>query len=241
MNLISCLIIDDEKNAHYVLKNYIERHPDLVLTGQFYEALTALDFIENNPAAVNLVFLDINMPGKDGFELISQLSAAPQIILTTAYAQYALKAYDHGVLDYLVKPIPFPRFEQAVIRYQQYLISKPVIKKEAQNLFITLKTDQGMVDFLLTDILYLQSWGNYIKLYTAGKTHLCTSTTAEVERRLPKNQFVRIHKSYIISINQIENFENDVISLKDGEENLPVGITYRRILADTLNKMQQDD
>lgn len=240
MSSIKCLIIDDEKNAHYVLKNYIERHPQLELTGQFYEALTAIDFVTHN--AVDLIFLDINMPGKDGFELIKELHARPQIILTTAYSQFALKAYDHGVLDYLVKPIPFPRFEQAVQRYQQDILAKPATKPEQeQDDFITLKTDQGMVDFSLVHIHYLQSWGNYIKLYTPDKTHLCTATTAEVERRLPKDQFIRIHKSYIVAIGQIISFENDVITLKGPEADLPVGITYRRMLAETLSKMERDD
>lgn len=238
MSSIKCLIIDDEKNAHYVLKNYIERHPDLELAGQFYEALTAIDFIGNN--TVDLIFLDINMPGKDGFELIKELHTRPQIILTTAYSQFALKAYDHGVLDYLVKPIPYPRFEQAVQRYQQAILARPATRpKQEQDDFITLKTDQGMVDFSLVNIHYLQSWGNYIKLYTRDKTYLCTATTAEVERRLPRGQFIRIHKSYIVAIGQIVSFENDVISLKGPKADLPVGITYRRMLAETLSKMEK--
>lgn len=232
---IKCLIIDDEKNAHYVLQNYIERQADLILSGQFYEALTAIEFIQQHE--IDLIFLDINMPGKDGFELIQALPVSPQIILTTAYSQFALKAYDHGVLDYLVKPIPYQRFEQALQRYQQYIFAHTAIDADTaeQENFITLKTDQGMVDFLFDDIQYLQSWGNYIKLYTADKTHLCTATTAEVERRLPKTQFIRIHKSYIIAISEIENFETDAVSLKSLEDSLPVGITYRRILAETLS------
>lgn len=237
---IKCLIIDDEKNAHYVLQNYIERHAELVLSGQFYEALTAIEFIQQHE--IDLIFLDINMPGKDGFELIKALPAAPGIILTTAYSQFALKAYDHGVLDYLVKPIPYPRFEQAVQRYLQYILAATAVTvTEEQERFITLKTDQGMIDFLLDDIQYLQSWGNYIKLYTVDKTHLCTATTAEVERRLPKGQFIRIHKSYIVAISQIESFEVDIVSLKSLQDGLPVGITYRRILAETLSINLKND
>lgn len=234
MNSIKCLIVDDEKNAHYVLQNYIERHPDLILSGQFYEASTAIDFIQQHPA--DLIFLDINMPGKDGFEMIAALPVSLQIILTTAYSQFALKAYDHGVLDYLVKPIPFPRFEQAIARYQQYLAAKPIPDsiKEQEVLYITLKTDQGMNDFPLNNIHYLQSWGNYIKLYTLDKTHLCTATTTEAERRLPGNQFIRIHKSYIVALAQIESFEGDVVTIKGTGTSLPVGITYRRMLAGIL-------
>lgn len=230
---IRCLIVDDEKNAHYVLQNYIDRHHDLVLAGQCYDASTAKSFLDNNP--VDLIFLDINMPQTNGFELIKTLQSPAKIILTTAYSQFALEAYDSGVLDYLVKPIPYPRFEQAVQRYQETHLYKPEPVLVEQPCFLSLKTDKGMMDFPLEDICYLQSWGNYIKLHTLEKTHLCSSTTVEVERKLPKERFIRIHKSYIVAISEIMDFQGDTVSLKSLEVSLPVGITYRRNLSEMLN------
>ncbi len=232
---IRCLIVDDEKNAHYVLQNYIDRHQHLELAGQCYDALTAKNFIENY--AVDLIFLDINMPLTNGFDLIKSLTLPAKIILTTAYSQFALEAYNYGVLDYLVKPIPYPRFEQAVQRYQETIPQKPEPLSLAveQTSFLSLKTDKGIIDFPLEDICYLQSWGNYIKLYTLEETHLCTSTTVEAERKLPKEQFIRIHKSYIVAIDQIKEFQGDTVYLKSFDVTLPVGITYRRILSETLN------
>ncbi|WP_442591599.1 LytR/AlgR family response regulator transcription factor [Pedobacter sp. AW31-3R] len=230
---IQCMIIDDERNAHYVLQNYIKRHSGLQLTAQFFDAAKAIEFMQHT--AVDLIFLDINMPELDGFELISALTSPPKIILTTAYSTYALRAYDYGVLDYLVKPIPYPRFEQAILRYHEH---QGMVKTNAEilapNNFITLKTDDGMIDFPLDQITYIQSWGNYIKLHTATQTHLCTATTAEVERRLPKFEFIRIHKSYIVAISKIENIKGDMVSLLQPEIDLPVGITYRRILAEAF-------
>lgn len=227
---ISCLIVDDEKNAHYVLQNYITRHSDLVLAGQYYNAATALAYLQDHHA--DLIFLDINMPDQNGFELMATLNTPVKIILTTAYSDFALKAYDYGVLDYLVKPIPYPRFELAIQRYQENSAARESSAEVLEDDFITLKTDDGMVNFPLEEIVYLQSWGNYIKLYTEDQTYLCTATTTEVERRLPKNGFIRIHKSYIVAIRKVEDFKGDMVLLRQSEINLPVGITYRRILAE---------
>ncbi len=228
---IRCLIIDDEKNAHYVLVNYIQRHRGLSLTGQFYNAATAMEFLLHQNA--DLVFLDINMPGLSGFEMIAALKDPPKIILTTAYSDYALKAFDYGVLDYLVKPIPYPRFEQAVKRFVTNTVkSEPAIRDVE---FITLKTDAGMVDFPTAEIIYLQSWGNYIKLYTETQTYLCSATTVEVERRLPRDRFLRIHKSYIVAVNKISSFSGDSVLIAVPRVDLPVGITYRRTLAGIID------
>lgn len=230
---IQCLIIDDEKNAHYVLVNYIQRHPDLALTGQFYNAETAIKFLLHQN--IDLVFLDINMPGLSGFEMIAALQNPPKIILTTAYSDYALKAFDYGVLDYLVKPIPYPRFEQAVKRFITNAVKPkpdPLIQEVE---FITLKTDAGMVDFPTAEIIYLQSWGNYIKLYTETQTYLCSATTVEVERRLPRDRFVRIHKSYIVAVAKVSSFSGDTVLIAVPQVDLPVGITYRRTLAGIID------
>jgi two-component system LytT family response regulator len=230
---IRCLIIDDEKNAHYVLVNYIQRHPDLLLTSQFYNAETAMDFLLHQN--VDLVFLDINMPGLSGFEMIAALHNPPKIILTTAYSDYALKAFDYGVLDYLVKPIPYPRFEQAINRFVTNTAQLKTGRVSQDVEFITLKTDSGMIDFPTAEIIYLQSWGNYIKLYTESQTYLCSATTVEVERRLPRDRFVRIHKSYIVAVNKVSSFSGDTVLIAIPPVNLPVGITYRRTLAGIID------
>ncbi|WP_316833243.1 LytTR family DNA-binding domain-containing protein [Pedobacter aquatilis] len=231
---ISCLIVDDEREAHYVLVNYLKRNPCLVLAAQFYNAQTALEFLEKQ--AVDLIFLDINMPGLDGFGFLSLLNIKPKVILTTAYMNFALDAFDAGAIDYLVKPIPYPRFEQAIERYKD--LFNPQEVKEEEPLTISLKTDRGQIDFLIEDIFYFQSWGNYVKIFFEDYYELCSATTAEIERKLPGKSFIRIHKSYIISLDHLEGIESNLVRIKGYTESLPVGITYRRALSDKIEKRQ---
>lgn len=228
--IIKCIIIDDEANAHYVLKNYIDRDESLSLVGQYYHA----DEVGNIP--VDLIFLDINMPDVNGFELLAKLKTKAKVILTTAYSDFALKAFDYGVLDYLVKPIPYARFEQAIklLKHSINLTLADVALEQEKE--IILKVDQEEVSFPLKEIIYLQSWGNYIKLYTENKTYLCTATTVSVEDMLPKTSFVRIHKSYIVGLNYVSSFSNDGIFIESLDVLLPIGITYKRTLIDLFKR-----
>ncbi|WP_316734698.1 LytTR family DNA-binding domain-containing protein [Pedobacter aquatilis] len=230
--MINCLIVDDEREAHYVLKNYISRHSALHLAAQCYTAAEAIDWLNEN--AVDLIFLDINMPEKDGFSLIADLVKPPLIILTTAYSDFALKAFDYGVLDYLVKPIPYERFEQAVALCTEVFVGRPKVSHKIDE-SISLKVDHDMIEFRLNEIIYIQSYGNYIKIYTEEKVYLCSATTSELEKKLPPSLFTRIHKSYIVSLNHIGIYQNEMVSMQILNVLLPVGITYRRSLNEVLN------
>ncbi len=235
---LRCLIVDDEVAAHYVLENYIGRMQRLVLAGQCYNALDALNFLHRHP--VDLLFLDINMPELTGLELLSTLSYTPRTILTTAYTEYVLQGYDFGVTDYLVKPIPFPRFLKAVDRVLAQppaLVAAttplvPAAAPAADSLMV--KVDAGWIRIKLDELLYAQSWGNYVKLFLPGRMLLTPLTTAELESRLPADQFVRIHKSYIVSLSKIERLSGNTLYISDTE--LPVGITFRRELTERLHK-----
>jgi DNA-binding LytR/AlgR family response regulator len=234
---LRCLIVDDEVAAHYVLENYIGRMDRLVLAGQCYNAMDALNFLHRQP--VDLLFLDINMPELTGLELLGTLSYTPRTILTTAYTEYALQSYDFGVTDYLVKPIPFPRFLKAVDRVlaQQPApvgMSAPMTAPAAPADSIMVKVDADWIRIRLDELLYAQSWGNYVKLFLPGRMLLTPLTTAELESRLPTGQFVRIHKSYIVALNKIERLRGNTLQIGDTE--LPVGITFRRELTDRLHK-----
>lgn len=233
---LRCLIVDDEIAAHYVLENYIGRMDRLVLAGQCYNALDALNFLHRQP--VDLLFLDINMPELTGLELLSSLSYVPRTILTTAHTEFALQSYDFGVADYLLKPIPFPRFLKAVDRVlaqQPALVGASAIPAPASTIptdSIMVKVDADWIRVRLDELLYAQSWGNYVKLFLPGRMLLTPLTTAELESRLPADQFVRIHKSYIIALNRIERLSGNTLQI--GETELPVGITFRRELTDRL-------
>jgi DNA-binding LytR/AlgR family response regulator len=224
-----CIIVDDEPAAHYVLANYIKQNPQLELVSQCYNGVEAMDYLRENK--VDLMFLDINMPEISGMELLKILPVHPKTILTTAYSEFALESYDYGVIDYLLKPIYFPRFLKAIERF----FSAENIKIENEEIVInsiSVKVDGYFMDIELDQLLYAQSFGNYVKLYTIKKTYLASITTTELEKLLPVNNFIRIHKSYIVAIDKIEDSDRDFVLIK--KEKLPIGITYKRELTDRL-------
>ncbi|PXY43569.1 LytR/AlgR family response regulator transcription factor [Flavobacterium hydrophilum] len=223
-----CIIVDDEPAAHYVLANYIKQNPQLELVFQGYNGVEAMDYLRENK--VDLMFLDINMPEISGMELLKIIPTHPKTILTTAYSEFALESYDYGVIDYLLKPIYFPRFLKAIDRF--FATENVKIREEEVINSVTVKVDGYFMDIELDQLLFAQSFGNYVKLYTLKRTYLASITTTELEKCLPEKGFMRIHKSYIVALDKIEESEKDFVVIKN--EKLPVGITYRRELTDRL-------
>ncbi|WP_142684964.1 LytR/AlgR family response regulator transcription factor [Chitinophaga polysaccharea] len=232
MGSLRCIIVDDEEGAHLVLGHYIKGTGSLVLTGNFYNAADAMDFMFKNP--VDLLFLDINMPGLSGMEMLEAMSHPPLIVLTTAYTQYALDGYKYQVVDYLVKPFEFARFMAAVdkvfTRYKPPVASNaaPATGQQANN-FLMLKVDTGITRIITSSISHIQSYGNYVKVFTNEKMYLSASTTIEIEQQLDKRYFRRIHRSYIVALSGIQKLEGARVHLENGLI-LPVGNTYKREL-----------
>lgn len=226
--LKKCIIVDDEPAAHYVLANYIRQNPQLELVYQGYNGIEAMDYLRENK--VDLMFLDINMPEITGMELLKIIPNHPKTILTTAYSEFALESYDYGVIDYLLKPIYFPRFLKAIDRF---FSNENTIKAEETIInSVSVKVDGYFIDIELDQLLFAQSFGNYVKLYTIKRTYLASITTSELEKCLPEKNFMRIHKSYIVAIDKIDNTEKDFVIIKN--EKLPIGITYKRELTDRV-------
>lgn len=226
-----CIIVDDEPAAHYVLANYIKQNPQLELVFQGYNGIEAMDYLRENP--VDLMFLDINMPEISGMELLKILPTHPKTILTTAYSEYALESYDYGVIDYLLKPIYFPRFLKAIDRF----FATDTVKARTEETIVnsvSVKVDGYFMDIELDQLLFAQSFGNYVKLHTIKRTYLASITTTEFEKCLPEKNFMRIHKSYIVALDKIEATDKDFVIIKN--EKLPVGITYKRELSDRIKK-----
>ena len=173
------------------------------------------------------------MPEISGMELLKIIPNHPKTILTTAYSEFALESYDYGVIDYLLKPIYFPRFLKAVDRF---FSTENIKTKEEEAVVnkVSVKVDGYFIDIELDQLLYAQSFGNYVKLHTAKRTYLASITTTELEKCLPEKNFIRIHKSYIVSLDKIDATEKDFVIIKN--EKLPVGITYKRELTDRLKK-----
>lgn len=220
--------MDDEPAAHYVLMSHIRYVSQLELVQQCYNAIEAINYLRQHP--VDLMFLDINMPEISGMEMLKSLKNPPRTILTTAYSEYAMESYDHGVVDYLLKPINLPRFITATERYFELSVRKEP-ERESQS-FIMVKTGGVNTRIELDDILYAQSLGNFIRICTFQKTYIVSLTTSELEETLPDNQFLRIHKSFIVSLNKIHEYGKDTVTIND--QKMPVGITYRQKLYERL-------
>lgn len=227
-----CIIVDDEPAAHYVLANYIKQNPQLELVFQGYNGIEAMDYLREN--TVDLMFLDINMPEISGMELLKILPTHPKTILTTAYSEFALESYDYGVIDYLLKPIYFPRFLKAIDRF----FATESVKQKAEETVnsVSVKVDGYLMDIELDQLLFAQSYGNYVKLHTVKRTYLASITTTELEKCLPEKNFMRIHKSYIVALDKIDATEKDFVIIKN--ERIPIGITYKRELTDRLKKLE---
>lgn len=233
---IKLLIVDDEPIAHKVIERYCEKFDYVEIVGNCYDGVSTLNFL--NKKQVDAVLLDIQMPDITGLELLDSLSNnAPKIIFTTAYTQYALQGFDYDqVVDYLHKPIRLTRFIKALERLKRLLLlekdfnNKPSTQKEENtNLslpdFISIKDNKIIYRIAHTDINYIQSWGNYLKFFLRNKdVKIVRKTIKMAEAELPSNQFLRIHKSYIVNINHIVAIEGNQIKFDDLK--LPIGKSY---------------
>ncbi len=224
-----CIIVDDEPAAHYVLVNYIKQNPQLDLVFQCYNGIEAMNYLRENK--VDLMFLDINMPEITGIELLKIIPMPPKTILTTAYSEFALESYDYGVIDYLLKPIYFPRFLKAIDRFFSVENIPNKVTGTVANT-VSVKVDGHFIELELDTFLFAQSFGNYVKLHTTKRTYLASITTSEFEKCLPELGFMRIHKSYIVALDKIDTTDKDFVVIK--KERLPIGITYKRELSDRL-------
>lgn len=224
---LKCIIVDDEPGAQSVLENYIGRLDEIELAGKFSNAVDAFKFLKT--IMVDVMLLDINMPEVDGFELLDLLEIKPAVIITTAYSDFALEGFEYGAVDYLHKPIRFERFVKAMEKAAKWCSVKPVPKNGD---YIELKIDGRRQAVKLGDVYYAESFRNYIKIHTVAKDVLLLMTISELERKLPNEMFIRIHKSYIINKQRIENAAGDKVMVK--EILLPVGKTYKKYFEEFL-------
>ncbi len=234
---INCLIVDDEPLAHKVIQNYILRLDHLELAGQCYHAVEAINFLHEK--SVDLLFLDIQMPEVSGLEMLQTLTQAPQVILTSAYSNFALESYEYGVVDYLLKPIAFPRFLKAINRVKANLIDAKPISTYAESAldsksdFVFLKENQSTHKVFFSDILFVQAYGNYLKVFGRNQMMLVAETMKQMESLLPASSFLRIHRSYLVHLQHIDRIEGNQVIL--GEHRLPVGAKYKRDLEKKLS------
>ncbi|WP_373495313.1 LytR/AlgR family response regulator transcription factor [Aquiflexum sp.] len=220
---ISCIIIEDEPLAADKLEGYVKRSPYLELKEKFCSSLEGLKYIKENP--VDLIFLDIQMDEMTGIELLESLSQKPQVILTTAYQEYALQGYELHVSDYLLKPFDFTRFLKAVEKvYGEFSLRAQASDVHGGSLFV--KTEYRIEQVPIDTIRYIEGMGDYLRIHTVdGKPVMCLQKFASFEAALPRNNFVRVHKSYLVAIDKINSIERSIIRM--GEVRIPIGKTYQ--------------
>ncbi|MDX2001417.1 MAG: LytTR family DNA-binding domain-containing protein [Chitinophagales bacterium] len=220
-----CLIVDDEPLAQEVLESYIQKMPELALSHKCSNAIEALAFLRENE--VQLLFLDIQMPEITGLEMVKSLKNPPAIIFTTAYPNYAVQGFEMDAMDYLVKPISFDRFVKGVNKAIHYLEmdqkeSQQAIEEEA---YIFVKADKKIVKIMLDDILYIEGLKDYIMIFTHDQRIITLQTMKNLEERLPSNKFMRIHRSFIISLDKLKSVVGNLVEI--GNKQIPLGKNYR--------------
>lgn len=216
---MKCLIVDDEPAAREILKTYIEDTPELSLAGTCKDALEARGWLEDHSA--DLLFVDINMPKLSGLSFIKTLSEPPLIILTTAYSEHALDGFDLGVTDYLLKPFSFERFLQSVEKAGKHFRQKD----NNENNAVTVKTDGKLYRINLDDILYAESQGDYVTLYTSEKKFTFYDTLSRFVQESPGNSLIRVHRSWIVNLSNIDYVEGNMIRIDD--QAIPIGSSYK--------------
>lgn len=221
---ISVIAVDDEPLALDLIRNHINKVPYLNLLGTFYNPIDALELIRKN--RVDLIFLDINMPDVLGIDFIKGLQKPPKVIFVTAYDNYAVQGFEVSAVDYLLKPVSFSRFLSAVEKARE--IIDPQQKKED---FIFVKSEHNLIKIELKTIQYIEGYKDYLKIYTNQDRPILTITTFKaIEELLPDN-FIRIHKSFIVAIDKIISFRNGKVFVKDKQ--IPIGESYK----ESFNKM----
>jgi DNA-binding LytR/AlgR family response regulator len=233
---MKCIIIDDEPNAIDVLKRYAEQVPFLELGGTFRNPVKALEFLQDNKT--DLIFLDINMPNINGLQFLRSLTSSPMIIFTTAYSEYAVESYEVNAVDYLVKPIEFDRFLKAVNKANAYLKLRErntaaIVPAQPADEYVLLRSGPQTHKIKVADILFVEKEENYVIFNLTDKKIFVRANMSEVFTIIPEDQFVRVHKSWIVSLLHISSVEQHQVIIN--KTKIPVSNTYRNELMSRLS------
>jgi two-component system LytT family response regulator len=233
LKTIRCLVVDDEPPAREVIRRYVQDVPTLKLAGECANAVQALGVLQQQ--AIDLIFLDIRMPQLDGTNFLKTLKNPPKVIFTTAYPEYALEGYELDVVDYLLKPVRFDRFLKAVnkaypLGSQQAdaasaFPAQPAFEEKKSGSFVYFRADRKMQKVMLHDILYIESMKDYVKIVTTSGVIITKQSITSVEAMLSEKLFVRTHRSFIVAIEKIRSYTNELIEINSTE--IPIGKLYR--------------
>ena len=223
--MIKCIIVEDETLAQNVIQSHLQKTEQFQLVGVCNNALEAKEVLSKYE--VDLIFLDIQLPGMTGLNFLRNLQNPPLVVLTTAYSEYALESYEFNVIDYLLKPISFERFSKTINKIVEgKLFNQPTKENEKQptdHIFIKSNSKFFKVNF--SEIIYVEGMKDYLKIYTADYKLITHQTMSEMEKTLPSKQFIRVHKSYIIALAHIKSIYGNII--ETGKASIPIGINYK--------------
>lgn len=228
MNKYTCIIIEDEPLALEKTKDFVMKVPFLHLSATFDNALTGLTYLNNNK--VDLLFLDINMDELSGIELLESSKINSQVIITTAYQEYALKGYELQITDYLLKPFTFNRFLQAVNKAQENMVRRA---SDSQPDFIFVKTENRLEKIMINEIVYIEGMRDYRRIHTINKKVMTLQNFSEFETLIPPNLVCRVHKSYMVALNKIVSIERSRIKIAD--QLIPISDTYKDVFFQLIN------
>lgn len=220
------MIIDDETASHNIIKDYASNISYLSHQKSCYNAFEAIEYLSDN--SIDLLLLDINMPKLSGFDFLKTLSNPPKVIVTTAYKEFALEGYELNIDDYLLKPFSFQRFIIATNKIRNLI--KPIKNIDTSSIFI--KDNKKHHQVKLNDILFTEAYGNYVKIYLKDKMIITHQTLSSIEELLPRNDFIKVHKSFIIAKNKIVLIEGNLIHIQ--QHKVPVGKMYRQNINELL-------
>ena len=236
----TCIIVEDIQIAADFLKKFCEKSGLIDVKGHFLNSESALEFLEDNK--VDLLFLDIEMPGATGFELLDRLTYSPRIILTTSKTEYAFDAFQYNVTDYLKKPFTYKRFLEAVLRIQTIQRADSGLAQAATPIppapqtdmgFLFIKAGDKLVKLVKDDIFFIESMRDYVKFVTASKNYITYSTLKNLEEKLKGDEFLKVHRSYIVNINKIDDIRGNTIYLQGNQ--IPIGKGHKEELVKRLN------
>lgn len=223
---MNCLIVDDEEMSRAIIEKFVEQTKFLQLKGVCTNAFDALEFLKTEP--IDLVFLDVEMPDMSGLDLIESLTQVPHVILITSKQEYAVKAFEYNVDDYLVKPAEYPRFLKAVNKVvdlvEKESATNSEVEFEQEDIFI--KSDLKYVKINFKDVILVEAMADYVILHLNGTRHIIHSTMKGMEKKLPSDTFFRVHRSYLVNMKKIKSVENSMILI--GEKRIPLGASYKK-------------
>ena len=231
---LACLVVDDDELSRAVIESYVERHDGLTLAASCGDAVEAANALHDSH--FDVVFLDVEMPDMSGLELLRSLDHHPQVVLVTVKEDYAVEAFRVDVTDYLVKPVRYARFLQAVERVQRRIAQdRPQRDDEATEPYAFIKVDGRLVKLDLRTVQWIRAQGDYARIQAGEKSYLVHTTMKGLERRLPSSDFARVHRSYIVRIDQIKDIEDATIVIE--RKVIPISKSYKDALMDQLTTL----